>query len=45
MTTADFSSDAQTILPELIKLRRALYADPELGLDLPRTQHRVLDAL
>ncbi|MFJ2146471.1 M20 family metallopeptidase [Glutamicibacter sp. NPDC087661] len=45
MTTADFTADAQTILPELIKLRRALHADPELGLDLPRTQQKVLDAL
>ena len=45
MTPADFTSDAQTILPELVELRRALHADPELGLDLPRTQQKVLDAL
>lgn len=38
-------SDAQRLLPELVELRRALHADPEIGLDLPRTQQRVLDAL
>ena len=31
--------------PELTKLRRALHAEPEIGLDLPRTQRKVLDAL
>lgn len=45
MTIADFASDAQAMLPELIDLRRALHADPELGLDLPRTQQKVLAAL
>jgi amidohydrolase len=45
MTTPDFASDARTLLPELIELRRALHADPELGLDLPRTQQKVLTAL
>ncbi|AUS80776.1 amidohydrolase [Actinoalloteichus sp. AHMU CJ021] len=30
---------------DLIGLRRALHADPEVGLDLPRTQRRVLDAV
>ncbi|PRB64604.1 M20 family metallopeptidase [Microbacterium sp. MYb45] len=37
--------DAQVLLPELVALRRAIHADPELGLELPRTQRRVLDAL
>lgn len=37
--------DARTLLPELVALRRGIHADPELGLDLPRTQQRVLDAL
>lgn len=41
----DFPEDAVALLPELVSLRRALHADPELGLDLPRTQQRVLDAL
>lgn len=40
-----FSDDARTLLPDLIALRRALHADPEVGLRLPRTQKRVLEAL
>lgn len=38
-------SEAQDLLPELVDLRRALHREPELGLDLPETQRRVLDAL
>ncbi|MGB4779030.1 M20 metallopeptidase family protein [Microbacterium sp.] len=45
MTVPDFPADAVGILPDLVALRRALHADPELGLDLPRTQQRVLAAL
>lgn len=45
MTAPDFTADAVGILPELVALRRALHADPELGLDLPRTQQKVIDAL
>ncbi len=45
MTTPDFVADAAGILPDLVSLRRALHADPELGLDLPRTQQKVLAAL
>jgi amidohydrolase len=30
---------------ELTELRRAIHAEPEVGLDLPRTQRKVLDAL
>lgn len=45
MLSPDFTADAAAILPELVALRRALHADPELGLDLPRTQQRVLAAL
>ncbi|WP_055479865.1 M20 metallopeptidase family protein [Sphaerimonospora mesophila] len=37
--------EAGGILPELVRLRRELHADPELGLRLPRTQRRVVDAL
>ncbi|MET8986870.1 M20 family metallopeptidase [Nonomuraea wenchangensis] len=36
---------AQRILPELVRLRREIHADPELGLRLPRTQQRVVAAL
>jgi len=37
--------EAVAIAPELTRLRRALHAEPEIGLDLPRTQRKVLDAL
>jgi amidohydrolase len=37
--------DAVAMAPELTRLRRALHAEPEIGLDLPRTQRKVLDAL
>ncbi|MDY0985390.1 M20 family metallopeptidase [Microbacterium sp. CFBP9023] len=45
MSAPGFAADAVAILPDLVALRRALHADPELGLDLPRTQQKVLDAL
>ncbi|MFB7941340.1 M20 family metallopeptidase [Streptomyces sp. NPDC056049] len=38
-------SDAPAIADPLIALRHALHREPELGLDLPRTQRAVLDAL
>jgi amidohydrolase len=36
---------ANEIGPDLVALRRSLHEVPELGLDLPRTQQLVLDAL
>ncbi|MDC7802374.1 M20 family metallopeptidase [Sphingomonas sp. BLCC-B65] len=45
MTIPDFTADAATILEEIVSLRRALHADPEIGLTVPRTQERVLAAL
>lgn len=41
----DLIAQGQTLLPELQNLRRSLHADPEIGLDLPRTQAAVLAAL
>jgi amidohydrolase len=38
-------TEAQAQLPEIADLRHALHRVPELGLDLPRTQALVLDAL
>lgn len=38
-------TEAEGLLPELVALRRAVHRDPEIGLHLPRTQGRVLDAL
>ena len=37
--------DAAALATELTQLRRAIHADPEIGLDLPRTQQKVLAAL
>ncbi|TDC20840.1 amidohydrolase [Streptomyces sp. 8K308] len=44
-TTAAARELAARLGDELIALRRALHADPEVGLQLPRTQRRILDAL
>jgi amidohydrolase len=37
--------DAKSISAELSGLRRSIHAEPEIGLDLPLTQRKVLDAL
>jgi amidohydrolase len=42
---AGVHDDAVAMAAELTKLRRAIHAEPEIGLDLPRTQRKVLDAL
>ncbi len=42
---AGVHDDAVAIATELTRLRRAIHAEPEIGLDLPRTQRKVLDAL
>jgi hippurate hydrolase len=41
----DLRGDASALLPGVVDLRRELHLHPELGLDLPRTQAAVLDAL
>jgi amidohydrolase len=41
----DLLADARRVLPGVIELRRAIHHHPELGLQLPRTQAAVLDAL
>ncbi|MEM9203299.1 MAG: M20 family metallopeptidase [Actinomycetota bacterium] len=49
MTFSDLGSDIARAAADLdaqtIELRRAIHADPELGLDLPQTQKKVTDAL
>ncbi|MFT3875808.1 MAG: M20 family metallopeptidase [Propioniciclava sp.] len=40
-----FSDDALALRDDLVGLRRDLHRDPEVGLDLPRTQRRILEAL
>ena len=37
--------DARAISEEIAELRHAIHAEPEIGLDLPKTQHKVLEAL
>jgi amidohydrolase len=37
--------DAKSISAELSALRRSIHAEPEIGLDVPLTQRKVLDAL
>ncbi|TDD88505.1 amidohydrolase [Actinomadura darangshiensis] len=37
--------DAAGLREELVELRRSLHREPELGLDLPRTQEKILAAL
>jgi hippurate hydrolase len=44
-TTPLLLSEAHKLLPDAVDLRRDLHQYPELGLDLPRTQGAVLDAL
>jgi amidohydrolase len=41
----DLLDDARTLADDLTALRRALHAEPETGLALPRTQERVLAEL
>jgi hippurate hydrolase len=41
----DLRRDASEIVGQLVELRHALHREPELGLQLPRTQEKVLTAL
>lgn len=41
----DFSAEAEAITQELVELRRLIHKEPELGLDNPKTQRKILDAL
>ncbi len=46
MTTPNaLLAEAVAIAPELVALRRDLHRIPEIGLDLPKTQARILRAL
>ena len=36
---------AASVLPDAVALRRRIHSEPELGLELPRTQAQILDAL
>src|SRR5215468_4490440 len=45
MMTAGILDDAAAIGDDIAELRHAIHAEPEIGLDLPKTQRKVLDAL
>ena len=40
-----FAAEGQDLLPELVALRRDIHREPEVGLHLPLTQQKILDAL
>jgi amidohydrolase len=44
MATA-IHDDAEAISGDIAELRHSIHAEPEIGLDLPKTQHKVLSAL
>lgn len=45
MTIVDDMTSPQTTTPDLVALRHELHQIPEIGLDLPKTQARILQAL
>jgi hippurate hydrolase len=44
-TLPGLMAEAEKVLPDVVALRRRIHAEPELGLELPRTQQAVLEAL
>ena len=42
---SNFLAEAQEIQDELVTLRRRFHQEPEIGLDLPKTQAKILAAL
>ncbi|MEM9654374.1 MAG: M20 family metallopeptidase [Actinomycetota bacterium] len=38
-------ADARELLPDTVQLRRRIHREPEIGLDLPMTQAKIIDAL
>ena len=45
MLTDSLLASARDLAPEVVALRRAIHAEPELGLETPRTLAKVKDAL
>jgi amidohydrolase len=45
IVTNRWSEEAQTLLPDLVALRRAIHLEPELGLQNPKTLAKIKDAL
>ncbi|MGI9615612.1 MAG: M20 metallopeptidase family protein [Acidimicrobiales bacterium] len=42
---ASLLADARELLPDAVRLRRLIHREPELGLELPLTQAKILDSL
>ncbi len=38
-------AEASDLLPDIVDLRRRIHAEPEIGLDLPKTQEKILASL
>ncbi len=45
LAVGDLLADAARVLPEIVELRRRIHRAPELGLQLPATQARVLEEI
>ncbi len=45
MDQATLERVSRDVLPDVVAIRRDIHAEPELGLDNPATQQRILDAL
>lgn len=44
-SATDLLDQARGEMPDVVALRREIHREPELGLELPRTQKRIIDAL
>src|SRR5438093_5394998 len=45
MPMQELLEQANALLPDVVRLRRSIHREPELGLDLPLSQAKVLDEL
>ena len=45
MPMQELLEQAKALLPDVVRLRRSIHREPELGLELPMTQAKVLDEL
>jgi hippurate hydrolase len=45
VASTEWGAAAQRLLPDMVSLRRAIHADPEIGLHNPRTTAKVLEAI
>ncbi len=45
LNLATLAQDAETLLPDLVRLRRAIHLEPEIGLKNPKTSAKIKEAL